>query len=222
MKVACIGNEAQQQEWSTQVTQLSATDHEAKEKAAPLSMEWLTHPRALTDQTICFDFLYNDDATHQADLVAFQQKGGIVVVNAVLETSQSLPAGFVRINAWPGFLANQRLEMVCKDVTTQNQLCNVLRQIDRVPEWVPDQIGFIALRVICSIINEAYIALGEGVSDKKQIDLAMQLGTNYPLGPFAWAEKIGKKRVLSLLKKLSEESSRYSPAALIEQEANAN
>lgn len=68
--------------------------------------------------------------------------------------------------------------------------------VGRTPEFVKDQIGFIAPRVIACIINEAYLALQEGVSTKDQIDLAMQLGTNYPLGPFAWADKIGKKKFL--------------------------
>ena len=41
------------------------------------------------------------------------------------------------------------------------------------------------------IINEAFLALQEGVSTKEEINTAMKLGTNYPLGPFEWVEKIG-------------------------------
>jgi 3-hydroxybutyryl-CoA dehydrogenase len=42
----------------------------------------------------------------------------------------------------------------------------------------------------------------------------MKLGTNYPYGPFEWAEEIGKERVFSLLHKLRSENSLYSPIAL--------
>jgi 3-hydroxybutyryl-CoA dehydrogenase len=222
MKIACIGTEAQQQEWNVRAEQRAAPHPDAKEGTVSFTVEWLMHPTALTDQQVCFDFLADEDHSHQAPLVAFQQKGGLVVVNAVLQTSESLPTDFARINAWPGFLANPRLEMVCKNNDIQKQLTNVVNACGRTAEWVPDQVGFLAPRVICSIINEAYLTLSEGVSDKNQIDIAMQLGTNYPMGPFAWAEKIGKKRVVALLKKLSSESSRYTPASLLEEEANVN
>jgi 3-hydroxybutyryl-CoA dehydrogenase len=55
------------------------------------------------------------------------------------------------------------------------------------------------------IVNEAFIALKEGVSTKEEIDIAMKLGTNYPYGPFEWAEKIGTERIKNLLSKLSVE-----------------
>jgi 3-hydroxybutyryl-CoA dehydrogenase len=58
--------------------------------------------------------------------------------------------------------------------------------------------------VISTIINEALIALMEGVSTREEIDTAMKLGTNYPYGPFEWAEKIGMERVDSLLAQLRE------------------
>jgi len=40
----------------------------------------------------------------------------------------------------------------------------------------------------------------------------MQLGTSYPLGPFAWGEKIGIDRVSALLQALAEEDELYAPA----------
>jgi 3-hydroxyacyl-CoA dehydrogenase len=68
------------------------------------------------------------------------------------------------------------------------------------------------------IINEAYFALGEDVSSKDEIDLAMKLGTNYPYGPFEWCKKIGLKKVYSLLEKLSDTDSRYSIAPAMKNE----
>jgi 3-hydroxybutyryl-CoA dehydrogenase len=62
------------------------------------------------------------------------------------------------------------------------------------------------------IVNEAFYALGENISTKDEIDLAMKLGTNYPQGPFDWAEKIGIEKIYSLLKKLSQKEERYIPA----------
>jgi 3-hydroxybutyryl-CoA dehydrogenase len=62
------------------------------------------------------------------------------------------------------------------------------------------------------IINEAYFALDDAVSSKAEIDIAMKLGTNYPWGPFEWAEKIGLNNIYLLLQKLSLTNKRYQPA----------
>lgn len=45
----------------------------------------------------------------------------------------------------------------------------------------------VALRVISCIVNEAFLALSEGVATAEDIDRAMKLGANYPKGPFEWA-----------------------------------
>ena len=207
MKIAFIGNKVQQAEWET--------------RPAEESIDWLTHPTELTNQTICVDLLFEENLEHESALVTFQKKGRIVVVNAVTKVCDELPVGFCRLNGWTGFLEKERIEIACENESMRNQLEESFLKLNRQPEWVKDQIGFIAPRVLCSIINEAYLALSEGVSDKNQIDLAMQLGTNYPMGPFAWAEKIGKARVLHLLEKLSAESPRYKPASLLKEEVYA-
>jgi 3-hydroxybutyryl-CoA dehydrogenase len=69
------------------------------------------------------------------------------------------------------------------------------------------------------IINEAYFALEEKISTKGEIDTAMKYGTNYPFGPFEWAEKIGLRRVAALLQRLQLESGRYVPSELLLKEA---
>ena len=60
------------------------------------------------------------------------------------------------------------------------------------------------------IINEAYYTFEDDVSTKKEIDIAMKLGTNYPFGPFEWSEKIGLKNIYDLLLQLSKTDSRYT------------
>jgi 3-hydroxybutyryl-CoA dehydrogenase len=52
------------------------------------------------------------------------------------------------------------------------------------------------------LANEAADALNQGVASASDIDTAMRKGTNYPLGPLAWAEKIGYGRVVQTLSHL--------------------
>jgi 3-hydroxybutyryl-CoA dehydrogenase len=69
-------------------------------------------------------------------------------------------------------------------------------------EEVGEVAEHVALRVICCIVNEAYLALSEGVASAEDIDKAMKLGANYPRGPFEWAEEIGVQSILRMLDSL--------------------
>ena len=60
----------------------------------------------------------------------------------------------------------------------------------------------VSLRVISCIVNEAFLALSEGVATADDIDRAMKLGANYPKGPFEWVEEIGALRVVETLDSL--------------------
>ena len=141
-----------------------------------------------------------------------------VLVNAVVLLNSELPANYIRINGWNGFLLNEVWEIVPKESEVFNQSIAVLQDLGWKYLLVPDITGRIAPRVIASIINEAYFALGEKISSKESIDIAMRYGTNYPYGPFEWSQKIGVENVYALLKKLGENDSRYEIAKALEKE----
>ena len=63
-------------------------------------------------------------------------------------------------------------------------------------------------RVVASIVNEAVIAVYEDVATADDIDLAMRLGVNYPIGPIAWGREIGGARVARILRRLAESEGR--------------
>ncbi|RMG60493.1 MAG: hypothetical protein D6713_02735 [Deltaproteobacteria bacterium] len=77
--------------------------------------------------------------------------------------------------------------------------------------------GFIIVRVLYRIINEAAFALGEGVSTPQGIDDAMRLGVNYPEGPLAWGDRIGLDTVLAVLDNLEDyhRDGRFRPSPLL-------
>ncbi|MGA2164453.1 MAG: 3-hydroxyacyl-CoA dehydrogenase NAD-binding domain-containing protein [Solirubrobacteraceae bacterium] len=68
----------------------------------------------------------------------------------------------------------------------------------------PSAVGVLP-RIVCQVINECAFALGEGVGSARDIDAGMTLGMNYPRGPFAWADAIGREHVVAVLDALWEE-----------------
>lgn len=58
-------------------------------------------------------------------------------------------------------------------------------------------------RVVGSIVNEAVIAVHEGVASSDDIDTAMRLGVNYPQGPIAWGREIGGRRLTNILRRIA-------------------
>ncbi|MBK7308373.1 MAG: hypothetical protein IPI88_16100 [Chitinophagaceae bacterium] len=109
------------------------------------------------------------------------------------------PENIYRINGWATFLNRSVWEIAG---TVNEEVDAVFKSLHIKINFVKDEPGFIAARVIAMIINEAYFALEDNVSSKTEIDTAMKLGTNYPFGPFEWVGLIGNKNVLALLQQL--------------------
>jgi 3-hydroxybutyryl-CoA dehydrogenase len=135
-------------------------------------------------------------------LTWLQSISSLVIINNVEYTLAETDTSFVRVNAWPSFLKSHVIEASCLDGQYKQKTEEVFSLFNKKIEWLPDEIGFVTPRIISMIVNEAFIALKEGVSSKEEIDTAMKLGTNCPYGPFEWAEKIGMERIDSLLVRL--------------------
>ncbi len=82
---------------------------------------------------------------------------------------------------------------------------------------VHDFPGFVSNRVLMPMINEAILALQEGVATKEAIDTVMKLGANHPMGPLELADFIGLDTCLNILEVLRRgfHSDKYAPAPLL-------
>ncbi|MGN6164158.1 MAG: 3-hydroxyacyl-CoA dehydrogenase family protein [Flavisolibacter sp.] len=165
--------------------------------------EFLAYPKA----SAFIDLLFENNHIN----ILKQVLPKLVIISSVEETLPETDISFVRINGWNTFLKSPLVEASSLDDSNRGKTEEIFSLFNKKIEWVGDVAGFITARVISMIINEAFIALNEGVSTRQEIDTAMKLGTNYPYGPFEWAEKIGVKKIESLLKKLSLQQERYEP-----------
>ena len=85
---------------------------------------------------------------------------------------------------------------------------------------IDDRVGMVTPRILAMIINEAYYTVMEGTASREDIDTGMKLGTNYPMGPFAWTEKWGLANIYELLEALylDTKDERYKICPLLKQE----
>ncbi|MGN6253430.1 MAG: 3-hydroxyacyl-CoA dehydrogenase NAD-binding domain-containing protein [Solirubrobacterales bacterium] len=78
-------------------------------------------------------------------------------------------------------------------------------------------------RLFAQIANETAFAIEEEIASAEDMDLAMQLGFNWPLGPLSLAEKIGARRAVELLERLERErGAAYAQAPLLRRAAEEN
>jgi 3-hydroxybutyryl-CoA dehydrogenase len=81
--------------------------------------------------------------------------------------------------------------------------------------------GFITTRVNASIGNEAFYMLMEGVASARDIDKALKLGLNHPMGPFELVDLVGLDTRLSILEYLHRSmGEKYRPCPLLAQYVN--
>lgn len=86
---------------------------------------------------------------------------------------------------------------------------------------VNDTPGLVVMRTVVMLANEAADAVLNGVASAADVDTAMTFGVNYPLGPLAWADRLGVPVVLHVLNQLQQAygEDRYRASLLIKQYA---
>lgn len=94
-------------------------------------------------------------------------------------------------NALKTFISNEKWEISIFSKVSSAYLSDITSKLELDYLEVNDRVGLVKPRVIFMIINEACYTVQEGTAEMKDIDNSMKLGTNYPFGPFEWADKVG-------------------------------
>ena len=98
----------------------------------------------------------------------------------------------------------------------------VSRRMGKETVLVRESPGFITTRVNASIGNEAFYMLMEGVASARDIDKALKLGLNHPMGPFELVDLVGLDTRLSILEYLHKTmGEKYRPCPLLRQYVKA-
>ena len=90
-------------------------------------------------------------------------------------------------------------------------------EIGKTPVQVNEAAGFVVNRILVPMINEAVGIYADGVASVEDIDTAMKLGANHPMGPLALGDLIGLDFVLAIMEVLESETGdpKYRPHPLL-------
>ena len=101
--------------------------------------------------------------------------------------------------------------------TLVEQVKTIATELGKTPVEVNEAAGFVVNRILIPMINEAVGVYAEGVASAEDIDVAMKLGANHPIGPLALGDMIGLDVVLAIMEVLQSETGdpKYRPHPLL-------
>ena len=141
---------------------------------------------------------------------------------ARLAQASSRPSQFIGLH-FMNPVPLMKLVEVVTTLSTNNEVfersCDFVKTLGKELTVSKNYPGFVVNRILMPMINEAFVVLAEGVSSKGDIDKAMKLGTNQPMGPLELADFIGLDTCLAIMKVLYEgtSDSKYRPALLLQE-----
>jgi 3-hydroxybutyryl-CoA dehydrogenase len=162
----------------------------------------------------------------QADAAA--KNGAIVATNTSsisitkLGAATQRPARFVGLHFFNPVPLMALVEVVRgrqTDDATVEAAAALAKRLGKTPVVVNDSPGFVVNRLLCPMLNEAVLAYGEGIATAADIDEAMKLGCNHPIGPLALADLIGLDVLLAVMEVFHREfkDPKYRPAPLLKE-----
>ncbi len=100
---------------------------------------------------------------------------------------------------------------------TKDTILELTKALGKTPVQVEEAPGFVVNRIVVPMINEAIGILADGVAKAEDIDEAMKLGANHPMGPLALGDLIGLDVCLAIMEVLYTEfgDTKYRPHPLL-------
>jgi 3-hydroxybutyryl-CoA dehydrogenase len=130
------------------------------------------------------------------------------------------PARFVGVHFFNPVPVMGLIELIRGLATSDATVATVeafARRLGKEVVHANDAPGFIVNRILMPMLNEACFALGEGVANVRDIDMAVKLGLNHPMGPLTLADFIGLDTCLEIARVLHQGTGdpKFRPAPLL-------
>jgi len=158
------------------------------------------------------------DAICKPDTILASNTSGLSITEIASATNQ--PDKVLGVHFFNPAPVMQLVELIRGYVTSDNTLATTKAFVEKLGKTaieVKEAPGFAVNRILCPMINEAVFVYSEGVATAEDIDQAMVLGANHPMGPLALADLVGLDTLLAVLDGLHQElgEDKYRPAPLL-------
>lgn len=191
----------------------TGTDLGAAVAAADLVVEAATENTAIKFQ------LFKDlDELAPANCILASNTSSISITKIAAQTSRpDKVIGMHFMNPVPVMKLVEIINGYSTSKETTDAVVKMSASLGKVPVSCNDYPGFVANRILMPMINEAIIALHEGVAGVEEIDTIMKLGMAHPMGPLQLADFIGLDVCLSILNVLYDGlgNTKYAPCPLL-------
>ena len=139
---------------------------------------------------------------------------------SITEIGYGLKHDFIGMHFFNPVPAMKLVEII-RGANTKQETFDAIKaaseQIGKTPVEVNEAPGFVVNRILIPYCNEGFFVLQEGIASAKDIDTAMKLGANHPMGPLELSDLIGLDIVLAVMNVLYTETgdSKYRPCPLL-------
>lgn len=164
------------------------------------------------------------DATTRPDIMLATNTSSLPIIEiAVITKRPDKVIGMHFFNPVPLMKLVEIIKSLATSEETVQFAYDFAMALGKEPVIAKDVPGFIVNRVLMPMLNEAVFALEEGVATPEDIDKAMKLGTNQPIGPLALIDLIGLDVTLDVIDVLYREfkDPKFRAAPLLRQMVRA-
>ncbi|RKH43563.1 3-hydroxybutyryl-CoA dehydrogenase [Corallococcus sp. AB049A] len=207
----------------------------AKQQAAEANLATFTSAREAKDVDVAIEAVTeNEDLKRRIflELDEVVRPGGILATNTSsipitrIAAATKRPESVIGMHFMNPVPVMQLVELIRGAATsdeTYNTIRSMAERMGKTTVVSKDYPGFIVNRILIPMLNEACFALMEGLGTAEDIDTAMKLGTNQPMGPLQLADFIGLDTVLYIAEVLHKGlgDSKYRPCPLLRQYVDA-
>jgi len=158
------------------------------------------------------------DAICKPDAILASNTSGLSITEIASATNR--PHKVLGVHFFNPAPVMQFVELIRGYLTSDNTLATTKTFIEKLGKTaieVKEAPGFAVNRILCPMINEAIFVYSESIASAEDIDQAMVLGANHPMGPLALADLVGLDTLLAVLEGLHQElgEDKYRPAPLL-------
>ncbi|HYA43143.1 MAG TPA: 3-hydroxybutyryl-CoA dehydrogenase [Syntrophobacteraceae bacterium] len=158
------------------------------------------------------------DAICKPDTIFCSNTSGLSITEIASATKR--PEKFIGMHFFNPVPVMKLVELIRGFLTSDETLATAksfVEKTGKTPIEVKEAPGFAVNRILCPLLNEAIFTLAEGIASAEDIDRAMVLGANHPIGPLGLSDMIGLDTLLLVLDALHQElgEDKYRPSPLL-------